>query len=95
MSVLVGGRRVGPQVNKFKQVSRDDHQMSVAGVGYVQGVRYVQRGVGYSRGELGYVHEACEVPTLPVDRINCLCENITFLQLLSQGAKFDFHGQRS
>ena len=27
MSVLVG---VGPQVNKFEQVSSDDHQMSVA-----------------------------------------------------------------
>ena len=28
MSVLVG---VGPQVNKFEQVSSDDHQMSVVG----------------------------------------------------------------
>ena len=26
-----GGRGVGPQVNKFEQVSSDDHQISVAG----------------------------------------------------------------
>ena len=31
MSALVGrGRGLGPQVNKFEQVSNDDHQMSVA-----------------------------------------------------------------
>ena len=50
MSLAVG---VGPQVNKFEQVSSVDHQMSLAGVGmsegYVQGVslsrgRYVRRG---------------------------------------------------
>ena len=33
MSVL----GVGPQVNKFEQVSSDDHQMSVAGVGLGKG----------------------------------------------------------
>ena len=32
MSVQVG-EGVGPQVNKFEQVSSDDHQMSLAGVG--------------------------------------------------------------
>ena len=40
MSVLWGG--VGPQVNKFKQVSSDHHQMSVAEgswVGNMSGVR--------------------------------------------------------
>ena len=31
----VPGRGVGPQVNKFEeQVSSDDHQMSIEGVGY-------------------------------------------------------------
>ena len=30
MSVLEG---VGPQVNKFEQVTSDDHQMSVVGLG--------------------------------------------------------------
>ena len=33
MSVLVGEWGVGPQVNKFEQVSSDDHQMSVVRVG--------------------------------------------------------------
>ena len=37
------GAGVGPQVNKFEQVSTDDHQMSLAAwIGYVQG-----EGVGY------------------------------------------------
>ena len=31
MLVLVG---VGPQVNKFEQVSSNGHQMSIVGVGY-------------------------------------------------------------
>ena len=34
-----GGRELGPQVNRFEQVSSDDHQMSVArGRGPMSGV---------------------------------------------------------
>ena len=32
MLVLMGGVGVGPKVNKFEQVSNDDHQMSLAEV---------------------------------------------------------------
>ena len=45
MSVLVG-RGVGPQVNKFEQVSCDDHQMSVGGGGGKPHVWYPGEGVG-------------------------------------------------
>ena len=51
MLVPVGGM-VGPQMNKFEQVSSDDHQMSVEGGGVgplfpVMTTRYVsRRGVG-------------------------------------------------
>ena len=53
MSALVWG--IGPQVNKFEQVSSDDHQMSLAGMRMSRqwvcpGGGYVQRGVGMSRG---------------------------------------------
>ena len=39
-----GGDGEGPQVNKFEQVFSDDHQMSVAGVGYPGPM---SRGAGY------------------------------------------------
>ena len=42
MSVAVG---VGPQVNKFEQVFRDDHQM----YGSCKGVEYMGEGMGYVR----------------------------------------------
>ena len=32
LDVSTNEGRVGPEVNKFEQVSNDDHQMSVAGV---------------------------------------------------------------
>ena len=35
---------VGPQVNKFEQISSDDHKMSLAGGGYVGG-GYIQGGI--------------------------------------------------
>ena len=41
MSVPVG---VCPQVNKFEQVSSDDHQMSLSGVSKSGGSGYVMRG---------------------------------------------------
>ena len=44
MSVAMGVGWVGPEVNKFEQVSRDDYQMSLAWD------RYVQRGWVYSVG---------------------------------------------
>ena len=47
MSVPVG---LGPQVNKFEQISCDDHQMygSSKGVGYVgEGIGYVREGRGW------------------------------------------------
>ena len=54
MSVPVWG--IGPQVNKFEQVSSDDHQMSLAGNAYVQGVdmcrgEWVCPGGGYVQRE--------------------------------------------
>ena len=46
----VGGRlRVGPQVNKFQQVSNNDHQMSVAGgrpAGLMSGGGEGRQGIG-------------------------------------------------
>ena len=53
-----GGRgRVGPQVNKFEQVSSHDHQMSLAVGGYLEGewVVCAEEGVGMSRGRGAYV----------------------------------------
>ena len=78
MSVLVG---VGPQVNKFKQVSSDDHQMSVAGEegGRSPGLMSRGRGVPY--------HVTCpmmHVMYLPPREKTDTCENITFLQLRLQ-----------
>ena len=55
MSVLVG---VGPQVNKFEQVSSDDHQMSLVAVGggprsLIWGQKSVQVSGIVSRGARG------------------------------------------
>ena len=49
MSVMVGW--VDPQVNKFEQVSSDDHQMSLTGDGWVcpGGWNVVCLGVDISR----------------------------------------------
>ena len=66
MSVPVGGRGVGPQVNDFEQVPSDNHQMSLAGVGvsrsgepreggYVWGWTQGGSRGGVSRGGGGYV----------------------------------------
>ena len=40
------GERVGPKVNKFEQISSDDHQMSLAGGKYLQEVDIYIHGVG-------------------------------------------------
>ena len=67
MSVPVGG---GLQVNKSEQVSSDDHQMSVAGVGPLQWWAPDVNSRGYPRsnvqGEGGtllcdLLHDACDV----------------------------------
>ena len=47
--------RVGPQVNKFEWVSKDDHQMSVVGR-----ESDVQDGGGYP---YDLSHDVCDVPT--------------------------------
>ena len=54
MSVLVGWGVVGPPVNKFKQISIDDHHMSLAGGGRSPGLmcREVE-GVKEREGEGG------------------------------------------
>ena len=43
----VPGQGVRPQVNKFEHVSNDDHQMSVAGVGYPGKYDILGGGVSY------------------------------------------------
>ena len=50
MSVTVVGGGVGPQVNKFEQVSSDDHQMSVAG-GMSPGLMFAGGNNGISYGD--------------------------------------------
>ena len=53
LSVGDGDGGVFPQVNKFEQVFSDDHQMSLAGGGYGQGVGMSGGGgLGMSRGGL-------------------------------------------
>ena len=50
VSTMGRGWGVGPQVNKFEQVSSDDHQMSVAGDRSGEGARspgLMSRGKGY------------------------------------------------
>ena len=52
-----GWRGLGSQVNKFEQTSGDDHQMSLAGGGYVQkGVSMSRRGIPCDLS-----HDACHV----------------------------------
>ena len=84
----------GLQVNKFEQVSSDDHQMSVAGVGPLQWWAPDVNSRGYPRsdvqGEGGtllcdLLHDACDV-TAP-NRMTDTCENITFLQLRWRAVK--------
>ena len=77
----------GPQVNKFKQVSCNDHQMSVAGVWsqantFEQVVRFDMQGVGYPGDTLpcDLTHDIGDVH-LPMEKLTDICENITFLQL--------------
>ena len=60
----VPGQGVRPQVNKFEHVSNDDHQMSVAGVGYPG--KYDILG-GILPCDLS--HDACNVTCLPLDRM--------------------------
>ena len=80
MSVLVGEWGVGPQVNKFEQVSSDDHQMSVVRVGRGW-VCPAEGGWGRGGGEgegrtppCGLSHDACDVTYVPpVDRMMERC----------------------
>ena len=48
LDVSTVGGRVGPKVNKFEQISSDDHQLLLAGGKYLQEIhgvgRYVQTG---------------------------------------------------
>ena len=72
---------VGLQVNKFEQVSSDDHQMSLAGGNGLEGW-WVCPGVG-----VGYPlpcdlsHDVCDV-IFPVSGQTHAYENITFSQLM-------------
>ena len=54
-------------MNKFEQLSSDDHQMSVAG-----------GGVGYLPSDPS--HDPCDIYLSPYEQIDA-CENITFPQL--------------
>ena len=68
MSVPVLGV-IGPKVNKFKQVSSDDHQMSVAvGVGLTSGIR----GVGGTHVKWRPPQTECQIDT---------CENTEITHL--------------
>ena len=56
--VSTGGGEVGPQVNEFEQVSSDDHQMSVEGVGPMSSIQRSEEGgyhVWYQGGRGGIV----------------------------------------
>ena len=93
MSVPVVG--VGPQGNKFEQVSSDDYQMSVAGRTGYPGPMSEERGqsimVPCSGGEgimVPYLGDtlSSDLPNnldtfLPLSRKTDTCENITFTQL--------------
>ena len=54
VSLPVGGEAVGPQVNKFEQVSSDYHQMSVAGE-WGEGTLGVGLSERVSGGGVGYL----------------------------------------
>ena len=59
---------IGPKVNKFEQVSSDDHQMSVAvGVGLTSGIR----AVGGTHVTWRPPQTECQIDT---------CENLIFMQ---------------
>ena len=60
MSVLVGGE-VAPQVNKFKQVSSDDYQMSVTEEGFA-GAQVPSWGRGRAGGPLDSMSREEGVP---------------------------------
>ena len=76
MSIPVLGVGVGPQMNKFEQVSSVDHQMSVAGeVGPQVWCQGVGLQVTYPMMHVMYLSPCGQADT---------CENITFLQLLLQ-----------
>ena len=53
---------VGPQVHKFEQVSSDDHQMSVAGVGMAKGRGWVCPEGGGVGVEVGMSREGYPLP---------------------------------
>ena len=81
---------VGPQVNKFKKISIDDHQMSVAGEGvglHVEGVPYR---VSYPMMHVMYLSLSLS-PWIewPTD----ICENITFPQLCLRVVKLEGFGR--
>ena len=75
LDVSSGGVGIGPQVNKFEQVSSDDHQMSLAReVGYIQreGGVCLEAGGRVCPGEVplpwDLSHGACDV-TYPLPHL--------------------------
>ena len=74
VSTFGGEGEVGIQpMNKFEQLSSDDHQMSVAG-----------GGVGYLLCDPS--HDPCDIYLSPYEQIDA-CENITFPQLHLRAVK--------
>ena len=72
LDVSTGMGVIGPKVNKFEQVSSDDHQMSVAvGVGLTSGIR----AVGGTHVTWRPPQTECQIDT---------CENLIFVQLRLQ-----------
>ena len=67
MSVLVWGQELGPQVNKFEQVSSDNHQMSVAVGGSPRLMSKRERSPGLRGRGVPYIAipGGCDVPTIP------------------------------
>ena len=71
-----GSAEVGPQVNKFEQVSSDDHQMSVAGEDGGRSPRMMWGGVTLP---CDLPHDAYDVPTTPsLNGMTDACEDIIF-----------------
>ena len=77
------GFGVGPQVNKFEQVSSDDHQRSVAGG--VGSCLLSGGGVRYS--DVQYIMGNGHMGPLPHCGQTDARENITFLQLCLQAVR--------